>query len=140
MRLPLIGPRGRVKVLGETPTWVSQTMVNPETFTGNAPATATVAAEDLDPTITAGRAVYADLTEGGLFDILAKAGKAYVIEDISNAGNAALTIVRPGTSESRPFPADQLPVRCGPGECPKALNGVTATPVAFLVREEIPTR
>lgn len=139
-RVPLIGPRGRVKILGDNSAWVTQKMKAATTFTGDAPATDTVVAADLDPTISAGRAEYTELAEGGLFDILAKAGKSYVIEAVDNIGNAALTIEHPASGESRDFPTDTngdivFPVHCGPGECPKGLNGTAATTLGFLVRE-----
>lgn len=137
-RIPLIGPRGRVAVLNETPTWVYQTTVSGQTFTGDEPATATVPAEDLDPTISAGKADYSDLVEGGLFAILSRAGRPYWVRQIDNEGNAALTIVRPGTTETRPLPT--APFLCGPGECIKALNGVAATPLGILVQLDTPAR
>lgn len=138
-RIPLIGPRGRVAVLNETPTWVYQTMAAGQTFDGNEPATATVAAEDLDPSVSAGKADYSPLVQGGLFAILARAGRPYWVRQIDNVGNAVLTVVRPGTTETRPLPTT-LPFLCGPGECIKALNGVAETPLGILVQLDTPAR
>ena len=138
-RVPLIGPRGRIKVIADQPVWVYQTMDATLTFTQVAPRTASTVASELDPTISAGRAEYTALTEGGLFDILSKAGKGYVISAVDNVGNAALTIKHVPTGTSRPWPTE-LPVYCGPGECPVANNGVAATPLGFLVQEIAPER
>ena len=100
--VPFIGPRSRYEVLGVQPTLLVHTMATGN-LDGNLPRTAAKTALELDPTVTAGKATWDDLTAGGLFNFTKK---AVIVEALSTGTwkivDGALNVLRT-TPTSLPF-------------------------------------
>lgn len=133
--VPFIGPRARYKILSESLTWIYHRMAGGSALNGAAPRTASLTADETDPTVTAGKANYADLTEGGLFRLLGNYKKAIVVESVNNAAVATLTIVDKDGTLLRAFPGT-TPFNMAPGEYIKATGGSAGSYIGVLVREQ----
>lgn len=138
-RIPLIGPRARYRVLSAQASWVTHEMAGGSALSGEAPETASVSAENLDPTVTAGKAVWSDLTKGGLFTLLGNHKRPLVVEAALVPGTATVKIINPQTSTERDMPGS-TPFKVAPGEYLKVSGGNNGDSVSFLVREDIPAR
>lgn len=127
--VPFIGPRARYRVLAITPTWVIQE----GTLDGARPATASLTADELDPVVTAGRAIWSSLTAGGLFDLVGKRKEALIIEKIELDGGAMTIVAEDGTTLLRPGPmnVNDVPFKMAPGETLRVIGGAFAR---FLMR------
>lgn len=131
--VPFTGARKRYSVLGHSPTWVYQKMAAGVAMNGAAPRTASVTAENLDPTVTAGRAEYVNLTEGGYFAILGGSKQPIQVEAVDNQAGATITLVSKDGSTSRAMPTSQTFVVAA-GEYLRATAGSQGGRVGFLVR------
>jgi len=132
--VPFIGPRARYSIIGSNPNWIIQKMATGETFDGLRPEQTAVGADDLDPDVTAGQVEWAELTKGGLFDLLGNAKQALVIEALENVGGATFEIVAgDGTTVLRLGPTT-FPSRIAPGEYLRFTGGAAAARVAVLAR------
>lgn len=132
--VPFIGPRSRYNVLTASPVWVYQRM-DGAGFTGEAPETPSVTANDLDPTVSAGLVEWTGLIKGGLFTAFYKAKKAFIIEATDVKAGVTLSIVRADalTTPTRTFPTS-FPAKIAPGEIIRATGGDSTAYAGFLVR------
>jgi len=147
--VPFIGPRSRFSLTGFEPRWIFQTMFTSLQFDKKLARTASFLAPDLDPAVVAGKAEFKDLTEGGIFDTIATAKKAHVVEDIINPGSATLDIVRLEDLQSAQTGGDittaptfrsvpgSFPFTLSPGETIRANSGTAANPLGIFIREEL---
>jgi hypothetical protein len=131
--VPWIGPRARYNILCNTPTWVYQKMTTGKSFNGADPRTATVAAADFDPVVTAGKAMYDNLTEGGFFRLLGNYKRPMVVEALNNEAGATIEITNSAGTKLRDTPS-ATPFKVAPGEYIKANGGTAAKQVGLLVR------
>lgn len=121
-------------IVNNTPTWCYHRMAAGASLSGEAPRTATTNEANTDPSVKAGVATFGSLTKGGLFTLVANYKKPLVVEAVSNAGNAAVTLVDRSTpSISRAMPTT-LPFYIGPNEVIKATGGAAGGAIGFLYR------
>ena len=136
MTVPFIGPRGRYNILGVNPSWVIHQMDGGAALNGAAPRTATTAADDLDPKVSAGKAEFGDsttgLTEGGLFTLLGNYKQPMEVLAVDNAGSATITIVDETDTTLRTPPSP--PFKVSPGEYVKASGGANGSKIGLLVK------
>lgn len=132
--VPFIGPRARYQILGLNLTWIYHRMAGGVMLNGAAPKTASLEPAAVDPTVSAGRAEYTDLTEGGLFTLLGNYRRAVLVEAVDNAAGATLTIVDSAGALLRNAPT--APFKMAPGEYFKASGGAAGSYIGILVREE----
>jgi len=127
--VPFIGPRGRFRVLNLTSTW----LVQEGTLDGKRPRTASLTADELDPVVTAGRAEWKSLTEGGLFDLAGNHKEAVVLEAMQIDGVTVSIVALDGTTVLRPGPVNDnsFPFKMAPGEMIRVSGGAFAR---FLAR------
>jgi hypothetical protein len=115
-------------------------MATGSSLTGEAPATASVSEENLDPSVTSGKAVWSDLVKGGYFTLLGNYKRPLIVEAMLLPGGALTSkIVNPQTSTERALPSS-APFKMAPGEYIKISGGDSGGMAAFLVREDIPAR
>ncbi|MCJ7520994.1 MAG: hypothetical protein MUP21_02055 [Dehalococcoidia bacterium] len=141
--VPFIGTRARYSILNTTATWVFHWMHGEVNMTGVAPRTETSDVDQLDPTVSAGRADYGlvnpatglvePLSEGGLFTQLGRYKRAMIVEASELSGGVTVTLVNGEGDLIRAFPA--LPAHVAAGEYIKAVGGAGAH-AGFLVRLE----
>jgi hypothetical protein len=130
--IPNIGPRSRYSIVGDDLSWCFQKMATGVVFDGKAPRTAAKNASELDPVVTGGQSIFENLTEGGLFTLLANAKKPLVVEDVYNPGSATVTLVSRDGSVSRALPT--APFKISPNEVIKAVGGTAGSKFGVLVR------
>jgi len=143
--VPFIGPRGRFQLTGIEPAWIFQTMFAGVNFDKKLAITASETAPEVQPEVVGGKAEFKDLTEGGVFDTIATAKKAHIIEEILNGGSATLDIVRledlKATSPIEDTPTFRVvpgsfPFKMAPGETIRADAGANGGSVGLLIRED----
>lgn len=146
--VPFIGPRGRFQLTGLEPAWIIQTMATATVFDKKLARTVALTAPELEPVVTAGKAKFSDLSQGGIFDTIATAKRSHVVEDILNAGGATLDIV---TLEDLKIAQDgagihlapkfrdvpgSFPFTLAPGETIRAAGAAAGT-VGLYIREDL---
>ena len=138
MTVPFIGPRARYNILGVNPSWIIHQMAAGSSFNGEAPRTAAIVADDLDPAISAGKAEFGDttvgLTEGGLFTLLGnyKQHVEILAIDDTSGGSTKNIVADDGTTVLRAVPA--APFKLSPGEYLKITGGATGAKYAVLAK------
>lgn len=132
--VPFIGPRKRYSILGLNLTWIYHRMAVGVALNGAAPKTASLEPNAVDPVVSAGRANFAALTEGGLFTLLGNYRRPVLVESVDNAAGATLTIVDKAGTLLRSAPT--APFKMAPGEYFKAAGGSTGSYIGILVRDE----
>lgn len=101
-------------------------------FTGVAPRTASNPPEKTDPTVSGGKSIFENLTEGGLFTLLANYKRPLVVEAVLNENGATATLESRGGALSRPFPT--APFKVSPNEVIKFTGGSNGAIAGVLVR------
>lgn len=132
--VPFIGPRARYQILGLNLTWIYHRMTGGASLNGAAPKTATLTPDQVDPVVSAGKAEFASLTEGGLFTLLGNYKRPVLVESVNNAAGATLTIVDKAGAQLRTAPT--APFKLAPGEYFKATGGSAGSYIGILVRDE----
>ena len=133
MNVPLIGPRSRYRILGLSAAWCLQKMATGSTFNGAAPRSASEDTDEIDPVVTGGQSLFDNLTEGGLFTLLASDKKPIVVDEVLNPGSATAVIISRDGLTTRPFPTT-TPFRVSPNEVIKVSGGTAASLFGVLVR------
>ena len=131
--VPFIGPRARYSVVTTNPTWVLHKMAPGASLNGAAPKTATLQPKDVDPTVKAGMAQWDDLTEGGLFTLLAHEGQPIEVIDKMLPSGATAVIVGLDGTKLRDLPAT-YPFRLGACEVLKISGGAAGSTGGFLIK------
>ena len=131
--IPIIGPRSRYSIVGDDLSWCIQKMATGVSFNGAAPRTATTDAENTDPEVSCGASIFKDLTQGGLFTLLANAKKPLVVESVLNPGSATVSLVSRDGLTTRVIPTE-LPFKISPNEIIKVTAGATGALFGVLVR------
>jgi hypothetical protein len=129
--VPFIGSRKRYSILGLNLTWIYHRMAGGASLNGAAPKTASLEPNAVDPTVSAGRAEFTALTEGGLFTLLGNYRRPVLVESVDNAAGATLTIVDKNNVQLR-----TAPLKMAPGEYFKAAGGSAGSHIGILVRDE----
>lgn len=140
MTVPFIGPRGRFNILGVNPTWVVHQMDGAAPFNGEAPRTAAIAANDLDPAVSAGKAEFGDatvgLTEGGLFTLLGNYRQhveVLAVDDTTGGGTKNIVaVINDVVTTVRPIPT--APFQMTPGEYLSVSGGANGSKYGVLVK------
>jgi len=126
--------RSRYSILTLEPTWVYHKMAAGASLNGAAPQKVGVDAASCDPTtVSAGMAIWDELTEGGLFTQLGNRKSSMVVEAVDNPGTSALTLVDRAGTLIRNLPTT-LPAKISAGETIKATGGSAGTKIGILVR------
>ena len=122
-------------VLTNYPTWVMQTMATGRTFAGEIPSD--VDDNPIEPTVSAGRADYKDLHNGGLFSEISRTRLPALVLQVYNPDSIPLDIARYNESgtlvKARDIPST-YPFVLAPGEILRASGGTDTTTVGFLVK------
>lgn len=139
--------RPRFSIVGVQPAWIVQTMLASTNFNGKRATTAAVTNPDnLDPSVSRGRAQWVDLNNGGIFFLGGDQARPLVIEE-TYAKNCTATYSIVSTTDPalettpvalRPWPSSG-PIRLAKGECVRVTStGATAdkAEVGFLCRLE----
>lgn len=133
--------RPKFNIIGNNPSWIIQRMAANTDFNGARPTTPTVAADDLDPVVTGGQALWSGLDNGGLFYLGGNRSRPCVVEAIRSA-NATFTTTLVKISDpsvvTRSYPS-AYPFKLGVDECIKVTStgaGLTPAEVGFFVRLE----
>ena len=119
-KVAFIGPRSRYNIVGVNNTWLRQL----GTLDGKRPRTAELDADELDPVVSAGQALWANLTEGGLFSLLGDMKQALVLEAVVADGTFQI-VAKDGTTVLRPGPTT-FPAKIAPGEYLRFSSGTRA--------------
>jgi hypothetical protein len=125
--------RAYYNVLTLEPTWVYHQMASGSTLDGTAPTTAALTADQCDPVVTGGSAVWSALTHGGLLTQLGNRKQPMIIDAIDNPGSATLTLVHRDGTLSRNMPTS-FPIKTSAGETIKASGGASGGKIGVLVR------
>lgn len=129
--VPFTPGRARYSLIGVNPTLLQHV----GTLDGQLPATSSVAAANLDPVVSGGKAVWGSsgtpLSHGGLFPF---SGRAIVVEAL--IGSGAFTIVDSAGAVTRPTPTT-FPFTLSPAEQIKCVGGSTAGVVARLAGQKV---
>lgn len=127
--VPFTGGRPRYLLVDMASSWVYHKMAAGVSMSGAAPRTASVTEAMIEPTVSAGRADFDSLSQGGLFTHLG--GRTIEVEAIDNQAGATITIVSSDGSFSRPAPTS-YPFEVGAGEYVKATGGSAGGRVGVL--------
>lgn len=131
--VPSIGPRKRYSVIGMQPTLLVHRFAAAAAYSGELPESASQSSMLIDPSVTGGKAVWANLTKGGLF---AFTGKSLVVEALhTKLTTATWTIVDQDGNVIRATPTT-LPFKLAPNERLKAAGTTSGAggEVGVLVR------
>lgn len=131
--VPPLPGRSRYNVVNTTATWCYHHMANGVALTGDAPRTAAKTASELDPVVSAGKAEFSNLTEGGLFTLQANAKKTLVIDAIDNPGNATIAILNRDGTHQRTAPTS-TPFKVMSSEVIKASGGSAGGYIGVLYK------
>jgi len=130
---PFIGPRSRYSIIGVTPTTITHKMSAGQSLNGAMPRTALTAPMETDPEVSAGMAVWSELIEGGLYDLLGSRKEALIIENVINTAGAAFTLVDKTGTLLRSGPTT-FPAVIAPGEILKFSGGTAGSLVSVIAR------
>lgn len=132
--VPFLAGRSRYNIVNTTPTWCYHKMSG-VALTGAAPRTAALTEAETDPVVTSGKAVFSNLTQGGLFTQQSKAKRPLVVEAIDNQAGATLTIMSSDNTTFRAAPTT-VPFKMAAGEIFKAVGGTSGGSIGILYRIE----
>ena len=124
-----IGPRARYLVLGVQPTLLVHTMAA-GSLDGARPATAaTPSPDNTDPTVSGGKALWGNLTHGGLFNFTKK---SVVVEALSSGTWLIVEETTPNTYAVTRATPTTFPFKLSPDEKLQVTGVSTATVLARL--------
>ena len=127
MSIPFIGPRSLYSVLGVQPSLLVHKMASGN-LDGTLPKTALLTATELDPVVTGGKALWEDLTGGGLFNFVKK---AVIVEALSSGTWEIIEETAPNTyAVTRTTPS--TPFRLSPDEKLRISGVASATALVRL--------
>lgn len=122
-------------VLTNYPVWVMQTMDTGRVFAGAEPSN--VDDDPTTPVVTAGRADYLALYNGGLFSEISRTRLPALVLQVYNPDSIPLDIARYDSGGSlvkaRDLPSE-VPFVLAPGELLRASGGSDTATVGFLVK------
>lgn len=136
--VPLQTNRPRYNIVGVNPTMIVQKMAASTLDGKRATTVAKPNPALLDPVVTGGKALWSNLTHGGVFFLGGDQARPLIIESMyANGGVATVTVVskddpalETGPTALRAWPGT-FPFRLGRGEC---LRVTGAAEVGFMVR------
>ena len=141
--VPLRPGKAWYSIVGVHLTWVYHIMADGIAPAGDAPITNAVPhPDDLEPTVSAGRADYGfpddKLTKGGLFTHIGRIGQPVIVEAAYLPGDPTVTVVNSEGTLLRTLasgaPLGGFPIRLGAGEYLKVVGGTAGGDFGFLVR------